>query len=225
MNEKPIIFATPMVQALLNGRKTMTRRVIKPQPICDSADIAPDCRKASVKYYAQHNILVCAACGDAIEYDEGKLTLPRYKHGDTLYVKETYALVNGRDCGTDDFYVYKTDEEYAKQFVAKWKPAIHMPRKVARLFLRVTDVRVERVQDITEADAKAEGIRSYWVHCEYGGEWHESNFMFVGVDTNTHPTRKEAFAELWDSLNTKPGCGWDSSPWVWVYSFERIDKK
>jgi hypothetical protein len=97
-----------------------------------------------------------------------------------------------------------------------------MPREAARIFLRVTDVRVERVQDISEEDAKAEGIVSYWA------EPHRDDAPFIGaakeLGADLCLTRREAFQQLWNHINAKRGYGWDTNPWVWVYTFERTEK-
>jgi hypothetical protein len=102
-----------------------------------------------------------------------------------------------------------------------------MPKEAARIFLRVTNVNCERLQDITERGAKAEGIRSYFLHKEHGGEWHESNCSFIGADINdTFTTRKDAFKSLWDSIYAKKDGGaysWNNNPYVWVYEFEKVE--
>lgn len=109
-----------------------------------------------------------------------------------------------------NMYCYKADLSeralcYLQEKKEKWRPSIHMPREAARLFLRAKDVRVERLQDITEADVAREGIKA-----EFDGKTFKSDgFMF---------------ASLWDSLNAKRGYGWDTDPWIWVYEFERCEK-
>ena len=172
---KPILFSTPMVQAILDGRKTQTRRVIK-------IDDAPENWRKS-------------------------LAGSRYKPSDILWVRETWADVFGK-------YEYRADYSESENTyrvkrygttIAKWRPAIFMPRAAARIFLRVTDVRVERLQDITEDDATAEGLR-------------------IGIGGAPCFSCRDAFAELWDKLNAKRGYGWDTNPWVWVIEFERCEK-
>lgn len=110
------------------------------------------------------------------------------------------------------------DAGYWAEPGSKWRPSIHMPRWASRLTLRVTDVRVKRVQDINEADARAEGVRARDAHivvqsCGDGG---------CRIDDSLSNTARGAFAALWDSINAKRGFGWDSNPWVWVVSFERL---
>jgi len=168
---KPIIFCTPMVQAILEGRKTQTRRVIKPQP---DAGLMPN------KYAAP------------------------YKPGDILWVRETWKP----DYHDEDGYCYKADgdREMYPNNLLHWRPSIHMPRAAARIFLRVTDVRAERVQDISAEDAHSEGIAC--IHDEI--------------------SECAAFAALWDEINAKRDGGryaWERNPWVWAYTFERIAKE
>ncbi len=152
---KPILFSTPMVQAILDGRKTMTRRIRKP------------------------------------------LTLTPYKPGDILWVRETWYQ------HYDGSYAYRASAPEN----TGWKPSIFMPHEAARIFLRVTDVRAERVQDITEEDAKAEGC------------------MPTILDGVVFISAKGEFHAIWDNLNAKRGFGWDANPWVWVISFEQISEQ
>lgn len=100
-----------------------------------------------------------------------------------------------------------------------WRPSIHMPRTAARLFLKITDIRVERLQDITEEDAKGEGIRAFTKDGELYKYCHIDDFVWRdGVRT-----AKEAFQNLWDSIGAKSGNEWDVNPWVWVVEFERVE--
>jgi hypothetical protein len=179
---KPIIFPTPMVQAILDGKKTQTRRVIK-------IDDAPENWKISI------------AGTSIVRAEPYDVKLPRYAAGDILWVRETW----GKDENGE--YVYRanygtTEDDSFPPSMFKWRPSIHMPREAARIFLRVTNVRVERVQDITAHDAIREGM--------------VSEISFDTVDE---------FKELWNNLNAKRGYGWESNPWVWVYEFEKINKK
>jgi len=192
MKAKPILFSTDMVQAILENRKSMTRRIIKPQP---ADDISID------KSFKNHTMF-----RSSLKHDYGSSTVhpPKYQVGDILYVRETWNTTD--DCGlfppwksTGTHYMYKADapdSEAAK--TAKWRPSIFMPKEAARIFLRVTDVRVERVNNITVPDCEAEGV------------------------TVPFCTR-ENFVKLWNSINEKRGYGWDVNPWVWIYEFEVID--
>lgn len=216
MREKPILFSAPMVQAILNERKTQTRRVMKPQPISKVWGSGTMWWHWKHRQWPDGNQDILKAALD--DYTP-------YQPGDVLWVRETFATFEG---AAGAGFIYKADAEHNPPIELcipdRWKPSTHMPREAARIFLRVTDVRVERLQEISEADAKAEGIRSYWRHKEYGEEWHECNHTFIGAYVeNSHSTRREAFAELWDSL-AKGDTRWENNPWVWVYTFERIEE-
>jgi len=192
LNEKmkPIIFSTPMVQAILEGRKTMTRRVVKPQPkVCkEVSSIKRHSNPACKNWLAETNN------GGTIGIVNIK---SKYEPGDILWVRETW--------NQDPIsYLYKADYGLIYKYQT-WKPSIYMPRAAARIFLRVTDVRVERLQDISEADALNEG-------CD--GE--------IAGTISIKPI--EEYKALWDSINGKRGGAykWDSNPWVWVIEFERV---
>ena len=180
---KPILFSTPMVQAILAGQKTMTRRVIKPQTVTrsTSAGMVEESLDAFVARNKKDADLLAAACSP-------------YRPGDILWVRETWAPFGST-------YLYKANGGGAGG--GNWRPSIHMPRKAARIFLRVTDVRMERVQDITSDDCYREGITDY---------------------PNTEPRPRSEFASLWDNLSAKRGYEWDANPWVWVISFERCEE-
>jgi len=174
---KPILFNTDMVKAILDGRKTMTRRVCK----LDTANFDYDLKDKDYGPFLQNEY------GDSINVKE----LAPYQPGDILYVRETWAEVNG-------IYIYKADEDATP---LKWRPSIHMPKEAARIWLEVTDVRVERLQKITYDDCLSEGMWDY------------------GTDVDT----LIAYQELWQSLNAKKGYGWYENPWVWVYEFKRLE--
>lgn len=187
--EKPILFSAPMINAILNGQKTMTRRVIKPQP-----DDGPWPDAAS--HIEWHDFLTdtdyYVACGHC----------PYGKVGDALWVRETFAV----NCiGGEDFVFYRADS-CPDGDGAKWKPSIFMPRKYSRITLRITSVRAERLQDISEEGANAEGVWAMYQPHEY-------------ADDKKAVTR---FRWLWDSINGQRGYGWDANPWVWVITFDRI---
>jgi hypothetical protein len=196
IKEKPILFSTPTVKAILEGRKTMTRRVVEPQPVLDGDGFWQwkDC-----------------------QWHDGGIGCPQsgiddyspYRPGDILWVRETWGE-------KDDYYYYRADEDFDTP-ILRWKPSIFMPREAARLFLEVKAVRIERLQDITEEDSKAEGVERKLI--QYKG-------AFVGFTTY-----KQSFSMLWDRLNAKskhvdaekkPVCSWESNPWVWVCKFERV---
>ena len=174
---KPILFNTAMVQAILDGRKTMTRRVVK-------NPAKPPCRK-----------------------------------GDILYVREawhkyTKRVGKGENCHLAEFYGYKASVTNSEDANEPWHPSIHMPKKAARIWLKVTDVRMERLQDIDDEEAKKEGAN-----------W--KNGRNIGWEEKMRRTPTERFAEIWNYTirKTDLDCyGWDANPWVWVIEFERCEK-
>lgn len=188
---KPILFSTPMVQAIMDGRKTMTRRVVKPQPAI----------MANSKPLDGYSDSMIKAAGD--------FPTPKYKPSDVLWVRETWTMLI--DSKGDIECFYRADmENPTGYYKTTWRSPISMPREVARLFLRVTDVRVERVQDISTSDCEREGIAS-------------DIDRFNGLMTPHHDWIVGEFARLWDTINAKRGYGWDSNPFVWVISFERLE--
>ena len=201
MSCKPIIFSTPMVQAIIEGRKTQTRRVVKEDGRGEWAAVNgvrnnSECG-ASVPCYLHRET--------AVDDISRNIMYPKYDVGDILWVRETWSPVQV----LPKRYLYKADAENGGEgdgLPIRWRPSIHMPREAARLFLRVTDVRVERVQDITHAGALAEGI----VQCP---GW---KFELSECDCTI-----AEFGKLWDAL----GFEWERNPWVFVYSFERITKE
>ena len=196
---KPIIFSTDMVKAIMGGRKTQTRRVIQPQPI------------GAVKY---GNFRVVGDQIPTVILTATQRIEPRYQPMDTLWVREAWC-----ECTTNiwpgdaNLYAYCADYCTPSKVPWKWRPSIHMPREAARLFLFVTDVRVERVRDIYVDDAIAEGVWGYGRYPDHSQEFPDL------------PQAAAAFAHLWDSLNAKRGHSWESNPWVWAYSFERISEE
>jgi len=174
---KPIIFSTPMVQAILAGQKTQTRRVVKPQPDGD---------------YVKQWI-------DLFE--------PPYKPGDRLWVKEAWSVWEHRP---DDLPIrYRAD--YRNDYKAKWQSPMFMPRRYSRITLEITNVRCERLQEMTEADAVAEGLK-------VSAAGHYYNYHNKRPHTD-FGCPIESFESLWDSINAKRGYGWETNPWVWVLEF------
>ncbi|RHP80640.1 ASCH domain-containing protein [Blautia sp. OF01-4LB] len=190
---KPILFNTDMVQAILDGRKTVTRRKVKnpAKPPCIAGDI--------------------------------------------LYVRETWQHLSELDGneqiieGTEKYYYAATDTIPFDTYVdswgvahckTPWRPSIHMPKSAARIWLRVTDVRVERLRDITPDEAIKEGI--HFCECPDGFTWKGETSM-----RNCYTTPTGAMQALWDTTIKKPDLdcyGWDANPWVWVIKFERCEK-
>ena len=205
---KPILFNTEMVQAILDGRKTATRRAIKDIPKEAHMWIDVDTEKREA-------IFLCGNCGKGMAYDyEENIKMP-YMEGDYLYVRETWkqATTDYAGGGYDlkDLYLYKADKDIdTVGMIAedKWHPSIHMLKTAARIFLRVTDVRVERLQDITDNQAIDEGCKG----------------IFANVDWVSTP--REEYVDVWNSTVKKSDLakyGWDANPWVWVVSFEILE--
>ncbi|WP_286694039.1 hypothetical protein [Spongiibacter sp. UBA1325] len=208
MKERPILFNGEMVRATLSGQKTQTRRALSPQPVTVQQGLIGPLNGSG-------NLLVC-------------------KHGqpgDRLWVRETHAIVPrtayAMSDGVDQVFRPGNDHD-AAIFKAgwklsppgRWRPSIHMPRWASRITLEITGVRIERLQDITEEDARAEGINCYpfipddgypvcngYTHLDDDGK------------CTLWPTAKRAFENLWESIN---GLGsWEKNPWVWVLEFKR----
>ena len=219
---KPIIFNTEMVKAILNGRKTMTRRVIKPQP-----EYIGECFHNLVGIteemhwrWKPEGSFDHKQTRTESELKAYAVGFAKYQPGDVLYVKEAWGKRDDPDGNLIYFYLasYDSNEcEWAP--VKKWKSPATMPKEAARIFLRVTDVMVERVQDISEQDAIAEGISDSSAYDCNG--WAPS---YNDPDSGGQANYVGAFELLWDNINAKKGYSWESNPWVWVISFERIEK-
>ena len=222
---KPILFNTDMVEAILEDRKTVTRRSCK-----DANELTvPDMSffDADKRTYAVHNY------ADAEHTDKlsiAERTCPICP-GDILYVRETWVRFECCCCEGDEHsgicinkpdekggcYMYRATNEIGGD--ARWHPSIHMPKEAARIFLKVKDVRVERLQDITEEQAIKEGI--HYDKCPSGFTWKQKTSM---VDCYTSAVG--AFGYLWNSTIKKDDIdiySWDANPWVWVIEFERIE--
>lgn len=205
---KPILFNTDMVQAILDGRKTVTRRICK-----DGNDFTvPDMSFYDInrRTYAVHNYF------DKWHTEELSLVerLCPICLGDILYVRETWhkykkRVGKGEGCHIAEFYGYKASIANSEDANEPWKPCIHMPKEVAHIWLKVTDVRVEQLQDITEEQVESEGVDV----CDG---------VYRGYADGI-----EMFAELWNSTikqSDLSSYGWDANPWVWVIEFERCEK-
>lgn len=207
---KPILFNTEMVRAILDGRKTCTRRLVKPQPkskLCytfagSDSDTWGYPNRTAHEIWGEEFKLP----NDITEEELSKRWNPPYHTDDTLYVRETWCGLPVNEAGHmrgHTIYYYKADGELRpKGWRGTWHPSIHMPKEAARIWLKVTDVRVERLQDMTDDDAEAEGCFDY---------------------TST----ALGFFDVWDSTIKKSdlNCyGWDANPWVWVIEFERCEK-
>ena len=224
MKVRPILFNTEMVRAVLDGRKMVTRRVadIDTNILCNDGTnghiFVPDdftggtptgfvCRKCGFGVAPPHNRVPCGT----------SFFRPRYWPGDILYVRETWRVksasyppgrceIEYRAGGTATF-----DEIVALPTAnGEWRPSIHIPKEAARIFLRVTHVRLERLQAITADECPMEGVP-----------------LFAGLVGEMETYYKEAFAKLWDSTVKQADLdtyGWEANPWVWVIRFERCEK-
>lgn len=193
MKERPILFSGDMVRALLAGRKTQTRRVVKPQPEC----------LRDVQALQFH-----VATGEPLAIGKG---CPYGAPGDRLWVRETHLPTASGVYYRADFSEFEAAGHGA--MYGGWKPSIHMPRWASRLTLEIVAVRVERLQDISEADARAEGLYS---NPKYT---HAVLYTWDGVQGNSNNPRY-AYQLLWESIKG-PG-SWALNPWVWVIEFKRI---
>lgn len=229
---KPILFNTEMVRAILDGRKSCTRRVIKPQP--DEKHTYP---LGFVTDSTEKKEVGCFGFGIDEYGGSIKYVKPPYQPGDILYVRETWQYLYELDGneqiieGTGKYYYAATDTIPFDTYVdasgvtherVPWHPSIRMPKEAARIWLKVTDVRVERLQDITPKGAESEGVGNlFYDDIGYG----EKNYG-TEVDTE-YGIAKEQFAWLWESTIKKSDLdryGWDANPWVWVIEFERCEK-
>ena len=211
MKEFPIIFSASMVRAILEGRKTQTRRAIKPQP---SEDWNPD----GVEWYApakvdKHGEMYPGKeVYGAADENEGRVC-PYGVPGQKLWVRETFSIQPQSEISSRDVVLYRAD--IGNTFLdGKWRPSIYMPRWASRITLAITEVRVERVQEISEEDCRAEGIDTSVVNPSPRG--------VAPIYPKQYGSAKDCFRDLWDSINAKRGFPWDSNPWVWAISFKRV---
>lgn len=228
--EKPILFSGEMVRAILDGRKTQTRRVIKPQP-----QKWVDCyvRSASPRHWLPQGVFLSDPSGilgkGALEIRQNDTPVKcPYEVGMRLWVREGHLLQecvcqaapaalrgNCRYCGgRGETVIYKADATCAGDSVCcRYRPSIHMPRWASRITLEITDIRVQRLQEISHHDALAEG-------CE--NTTHASAPLLLRKQPLT--VAQLCYSHLWDSINTKPGTRWEDNPWVWVYTFRRVEE-
>ena len=215
---KPILFNTEMVRAILDGRKTVTRRIVK----------FIDGKNPNWTGYIKDGLTLYNGTNEPCNKK------PPFKKGDYLYVRETWNISNMWSCGNKVTFIYRGDkseedsvmtisvsdeafDKYGEMIYSdrpEWRPSIHMPKEAARIFLRVNDVRAERLQDMKFEDCLNEGA-----------------FVYLCVDGYfdrdiVEPEAKKKFGTLWDSTIKKQDLnkyGWYANPWVWVIEFERIE--
>lgn len=217
--ERPILFSTPMVQAIMDGRKTMTRRIVKPQPPKECEDDDPIIDWCD--YDHEKGWQGCYIDWEMAEGDSHAVKSPYGKVGDLIWVCETFNQSGGtiRYKASPEI-VYKTKSIGVTTTDLKWKPSIHMPKSACRIWLEITNIRVERLQDISEEDAIDEGVESPNPCGGCGSHWKPC----IGC---MHPFSKVMprykFFQLWKSINGEQS--WNDNPWVWVVEFKKIDKK
>lgn len=233
---KPILFNTEMVRAILEGRKSCTRRIVKPEQLIGM--LTDKCKNGAPEEFLKEKKLMFKPYCDMtdIELVNTAYKAP-YQPGDIMYVRETWGISNLDDEKKMAYIVYRAsedqenegcrevhlpDEKFEKMYESmaesepEWHPSIYMPKEAARIWLKVTHVRVERLQDVTEDGAKAEGAID--------------NRGFIHSPENEYDrihTAREHFIEIWSSTIKKSDLdryGWDVSPWVWVIEFERCEK-
>ncbi len=202
MNEKPILFNAEMVNAILSGRKTQTRRIIseKTLHLFDVAACAGECHPLELRDDRSQSYY--------LEF------CPLGKSGDQLWVRETWARYNIDQASHDMAYRATTPADWPKDGL--WRPSIHMPRWASRINLLITGVRVERLNDISEQDAISEGLECYV----------DDGVPYYGPFNNGDCRPDVVFRGLWDSIyGQKEGENWQANPWVWVIEFERMEAK
>jgi hypothetical protein len=220
---KPILFSTPMVQAILSGEKKMTRRVINPQPPNDVNRVIMERGREGTK----------RAKFMANTYCLSQYQSPMHNIDDILWVRETFWQRGETRRNMDlepewwrypDFLYVATDTPPEDKKHWEKRPSIFMPKEAARLFLRVTDVRAERLQYITPEDVLREALEAEIPSDDAKARFPEGSDEMIGVHNWCKEYSQVIFRELWNKLNAKRGYGWDTNPWVWVYSFERCEK-
>lgn len=222
---KPILFNTDMVRAILDGRKTVTRRL--PSKRIENKWID----------YEEWVTAVAPTGSTSLTEKEFYEQYPPYQLGDILYVRETWNISNMWSCGNKVTFIYRGDKseedsamtisvsddtfdkygEMMYENMPEWRPSIHMPKEAARIFLKVTDVRVERLQDMTHDGPLKEGI--HYCECPDGFTWKSQTDM-----EHCYTTPMGAMKALWNSTCKKSlqVHGWDANPWVWVIEFESV---
>lgn len=202
MKERPILMNGDMVQAILRGQKTQTRRPVMPQPVRTAPGTTHGWEwehhgKPAI-WIAEVHLKHC----------------PFGQPGDRLWVRETFAEISPSST------VYQADDDTAlKGTKHRWTPSIHMPRRLSRITLEITDISARHVQDITEEDAWAEGTEVL------ENNWSAADLCATAkrYDLCVEDSRC-TYAHLWDTLYASRGLGWAANPWVWIVSFKRLEE-
>lgn len=200
IKERPILFSAPMVRAILEGRKSVTRRALKVQPHIDASG------NFCVGQYNYGQDLD----GTPMTRNFVRSHCPYGQPGERLWVRETFN--SSADCRPPvaEPFIYAADlnSDGRTKWAAKWKPSIHMPRVASRILLEITAVRVERLQAISRADIRAEGLEC------------PPELASDDVSPNYRDWYPKAWRELWESINGTDS--WNANPWVWVVEFKRV---
>jgi hypothetical protein len=205
-NERPILFSGPMVNAILEGQKTQTRRVVK--LLCGCPDLYCYKPEDTYPYYYRRKDAVWDSFKN-IDALAAKYC-PYGETGDILWVRETWGVnIAGQ-------LIFRAECHPNLKLERGWKPSIHMPRVAARILLKITGIYVERLHELSEEDAISEGIYKISSGCFSGAP-----DKVKGAPRHM-PSAVQGFQDLWDSINLKRGCGWETNPYVWVVNFERI---
>lgn len=234
---KPILFNTEMVRAILDGRKACTRRLVKPQPksklcytfaVSDSGTWGYPGKTVHEIWGEEYKL------PDNITKDElNKRWNPPYHTDDILYVRETWhkytkRIGKGESCRLAEFYGYKASVTNSEDAEEPWEPSIHMPKEAARIWLKVTNVRVERLQEMKPVDVIKEGAYPDCWDClnTYGESGSQCCYGTEEQCSQCDEVMME-WEKLWNSTIKKSGLdryGWDANPYVWVIKFERCEK-
>jgi hypothetical protein len=201
--EIPILYSTPMVQSLMKDLKTITRRTRG----LEQFNIKPN----AWKFTHRGDDLWSAKPINHSSYWEVEFKCPYGKKGDLLWVRETF-------CHDEEFYYYKANFDTSDQchLTGSWKPSIHMPKKACRTWLKITDIKIQRLKDISEEDAKAEGV-------EYGTDiLGDHGYKCYLLNLFVFSKATTSFQTLWESINGSDS--WNLNPWVWVITFKRVEK-
>jgi len=232
MKEHPILFSGPLVRAILEGRKTQTRRIVKPQPVASPGYEHATAFHADTEYSRALGATFAGRDTNPLRWWFADASGPRAAYacpygspGDRMWVRETWCLAHpdyhdtDKEAGTRPvkdgrFCFYAATDDVDTGDGSPWKPSIHMPRWASRITLEVTAVSAERLQAISEADAQAEGVDRYAGACDH------PRFGCDEIDC-LGQTHRASFAALWDAINGDRAA-WASNPWVWVIEFKRI---
>lgn len=216
MTERPILFNGAMVRALLDGRKTQTRRIVKPQFPIDAVPTEMCAVTSEGWQTSGHSGFWCDDCDPN---DEARVRCEFGVPGDRLWVRETFCRIDGQtqpSIETDYRATYTHGARLGDSLgiKKKWTPSIFMPRHASRITLEITNVRVERLQAINEIDAINEGIEK-----TESGYWS----LYGQAEVDGTYSARTSFRALWESINSPDA--WNDNPWVWVVEFKRLSKE